>query len=165
MGRLEGKVAMVTGGARGQGRSHAVAFAREGADVVVCDIDQQVETVPYPLSGAADLEETARLVREQGRRCLAQAADVRDAAQVDGVVDAALAEFGRVDVLAANAGVWAASQLSEMSDELWRDVVEINLYGVFHAIRAVSRPMIEQGSGRIIATASTAARSGLPNMG
>ena len=165
MGRLEGKVAMVTGGARGQGRSHAVAFAREGADVVVCDIDQQVETVPYPLSGAADLEETARLVREQGRRCLAQAADVRDAAQVDGVVDAALAEFGRLDVLAANAGVWAASQLSEMSDELWRDVVEINLYGVFHAIRAVSRPMIEQGSGRIIATASTAARSGLPNMG
>jgi SDR family mycofactocin-dependent oxidoreductase len=165
MGRLEGKTAVVTGGARGQGRSHAVAFAAEGADVVVCDIDGQIESVPYPLSGAEDLEETARLVRDQGRRSIAMTADVRDPAQVNAVVDAALSEFGRVDILAANAGVWASAQLSEMTDELWRDVMETNLYGVFHAIRAVSRPMIEQASGRIIATGSTAARAGMPNMG
>ncbi len=165
MGRLNQRVAVITGGARGQGRSHAVALAREGADVVVCDVDRQIETIPYPLAGEGDLEETARLVREQGGRCLAMPADVRDPSQVDAVVQAALSEFGHVDILAANAGVWASSQLSDMTDELWRDVIETNLYGVFHAIRAVSRPMIEQRRGRIIATASTAARSGLPNMG
>jgi NAD(P)-dependent dehydrogenase (short-subunit alcohol dehydrogenase family) len=142
-----------------------VAFAREGADVVVCDVDRQIEAIPYPLAAEGDLDETARLVRERGRRCLAIPADVRDPTQVDAVVQAALSEFGHVDILAANAGVWASSQLSDMTDELWREVIEINLYGVFHAIRAVSRPMIEQRWGRIIATASTAARSGLPNMG
>jgi SDR family mycofactocin-dependent oxidoreductase len=165
MGTLEGRVALVTGGARGQGRSHAVAFAREGAEVVVCDIDQPIATVPYPLSRADDLQETARLVREQGRGCLPVIADVRDPAQVDAVVENALAEFGRVDILAANAGVWADAPVVEMTDQLWRDVLEINLYGVFHAIRAVARPMIDQRFGRIIATASTAARAGMPNMG
>lgn len=165
MGKLEGRIAVITGGARGQGRSHAIAMAKEGADVVVCDLDDTIGTIPYPLSAKSDLEETARLVRETGRKCLTQVADVRDAAQVNAVVDAALEEFGRVDILAANAGVWANAQLAEMTDELWRDVMEINLYGVFHAIRAVAKPMIAQGYGRIIATGSTAARQGMPNMG
>lgn len=164
MGKFDGKVAVVTGGARGQGRSHALAFAREGADVVICDIDHHIDTIPYAIGDPDDLQETARLVGETGRRCVAKVADVRDPAQVNAVVDAALAEFGHVDILAANAGVWANSQISEMSDELWRDVMEINIYGVFHAIRAVSKPMIEQQSGRIIATGSTASRQGMPNM-
>lgn len=164
MGKLDGKVAIVAGAGRGQGRSHAVAFAREGADVAICDIGHDLATVPYPLADANDLAETARLVRDQGRRCVALDADVRDSAQVDAVVEAALAEFGRVDVLAANAGVWANAPIPEIGDALWREVVETNLYGVLHAIRAVSKPMIEQRSGRIIATASTAARKGLANM-
>ncbi len=164
MGKLDRKVAVVTGAGRGQGRSHAIALAREGADVAICDIGHDLETVPYPLANADDLAETASLVRDQGRACIALEADVRDAAQIDALVQTTLTELGKVDVLVANAGVWARAPTAEISDALWREVVETNLYGVLHAIRAVSKPMMAQRSGRIIATASTAARKGLSSM-
>lgn len=164
MGKLEGKVAVITGGGRGQGRAHAVTFAREGADVVVCDIAEQIEPVPYAMNSAGDLAATKRLVEAEGRRCLALNADVRDSAQVQSVVDAAVDELGGVDVLVANAGVWSPATVSQMSDGQWREAIAVNLTGVFYSIRAASRAMISRGSGRIIATSSNLGRQGMQNM-
>lgn len=165
MSQLDGKVALITGGARGQGRTHAIALAREGADVVITDLHEDISPVPYGLASEEDLEETARLVEAEGRRCLALTADVRSSEQMNGAVARAVSDFGRLDVLCANAGIWAASELAEMTDEQWRTVIDINLTGVFNSLRAAARPMIEQGSGRIVATASTAGRSGMANFG
>src|SRR5688500_14148450 len=102
MGLLDGKVVLVTGGARGQGRAHAVTSAREGADVVVVDIADQIGTVPYPMATSADLDETARQVKEAGGRVLPLQADVRPQSEMDGAVAAAVAEFGRLDALVVN---------------------------------------------------------------
>ena len=165
MGKLEGKVALVTGGARGQGRSHALALAREGADIIVCDIAGQIESVPYPMGSAQQLEETVKLVENLDRRCIALKADVRDAAQVKAVVDAGIAEFGTIDILLANAGIMSLQQISQMSDDAWHDVIDVNLTGAFYSIRAVLPPMIEAGYGRIVVTASQAGRMALPNIG
>lgn len=165
MGKLEGKVALVTGGARGQGRSHALALAREGADIIVCDIAGQIESVPYPMGSAQQLEETVKLVENLDRRCIALKADVRDAAQVKAVVDAGIAEFGTIDILLANAGIMSLKQISQMSDDVWHDVIDVNLTGAFYSIRAVLPPMIEAGYGRIVVTASQAGRTAMPNIG
>ncbi|CAB4865319.1 unannotated protein [freshwater metagenome] len=166
MGSLEGKVAFITGGARGQGRSHALALAREGCDIVVCDLESpKLDSVPYDLAAPGQLEETQRLVEELDRRCLAITADTRDRRAMEACVDEALSAFGRLDIHLPNAGIWAASPLAEMTDDQWDRVVDINLTGVFNSMRAAMQPMIEQKSGRIIATASTAARSGMMNFG
>ena len=98
-------MALITGGARGQGRSHALTFAREGAEIVLCDVAEGLTTVPYPLASAGDLADTARMVRDLGRGCLAVRADVRDSAGMRGVVEGAISEFGRIDILLANAGI------------------------------------------------------------
>lgn len=165
MGKFDGKVVLITGGARGQGRSHALAFAREGADIAFCDIAAQLDSVPYPMARPEDLDETVKLVEELDRRCVAVTADVRDSAQVQGFVDRAITELGRVDVLLANAGVFTFSTIAEMSDDVWKEMIDVNLTGVFHAMRAVLPAMVEQGSGRIIATSSTAGKMGFPNIG
>ncbi|ACZ40273.1 mycofactocin-coupled SDR family oxidoreductase [Sphaerobacter thermophilus] len=164
MGKLDGKVAVITGGARGQGRSHAVTLAREGADIVICDIAAQIDTVPYPMATPADMEETVRLVEDLDRRCVAVQADVRDGAQMQAVVDRVLSEFGKVDILLANAGISSTSTVVDMTDEQWRDMIDTNLTGVFNSIRAVLPHMIERRSGRIVATASMAGRVGMPNI-
>ena len=164
MGKLDGKVALITGGARGQGRSHAITFAREGADIVVCDLAAQIETVPYTMSDPDDLSETVKLVEEQDRRCVAMQADVRDTAQVKSVVDRAIAEFGQVDILIANAGIVAPVPLIDISDQAWSDMVETDLTGVFKSIRAVAPYMIERRSGRIIATSSMVGKTGVPGL-
>ena len=164
MGKLDGKVAVITGGARGQGRSHAVTLAREGADIVICDIASQIDTVPYPMATSADMEETVRLVEDLDRRCVAVQADVRDGAQMQAVVDRVLSEFGKVDILLANAGISSTSTVVDMTDEQWRDMIDTNLTGVFNSIRAVLPHMIERRSGRIVATASMAGRVGMPNI-
>lgn len=160
MGRLSGKVALITGGARGQGRSHAVTFAREGADIVTCDLVSQVATVPYPMSVPDDLNETVKLVEEQDRRCVAMQADVRDTAQLRAVVERGIAEFGKIDILVANAGIVAPVPLLDITDDDWSDMIDIDLTGVFKSIRAVAPHMIERRSGRIIATASIVGRIG-----
>ena len=164
MGKLDGKVALITGGARGQGRSHAVTFAREGADIVVCDLVSPIQTVPYAMSVPADLDETVKLLEEQDRRCLALHADVRNTAQVTSVVEGAIAEFGKIDILIANAGISTPVPLIEITDEAWSDMLETNLTGVFKSIRAVAPHMIERRSGRIIATSSVAGKTGAPMM-
>lgn len=164
MGRFEGKVVLITGGARGQGRSHALAFAKEGADIVVTDIARQVASVPYGMSSEADLAETVRLVEELDRRCLSFVADAGDTAATNAAVESAIAEFDKIDILLANHGLLSLSSVADMSDETWDDVITADLTGVFKSIRAVLPHMIERKSGRIIATSSMAGRTGLPTV-
>ncbi|MBW0114528.1 mycofactocin-coupled SDR family oxidoreductase [Pseudonocardia abyssalis] len=165
MGKFDGKVVLITGGARGQGRSHALAFAREGADIAFCDIAAQLDSVPYRMARPEDLDETVTLVEELDRRCVAVRADVRDPGQVQAFVDRARTELGRVDVLLANAGIFSFSTVADMTESVWQEMIDVNLTGVYHAMRAVVPAMIEQGSGRIIATSSMAGKVGMPNIG
>ncbi|MBO0852727.1 MAG: mycofactocin-coupled SDR family oxidoreductase [Nocardia sp.] len=162
MGELDGQVAIVTGGARGQGRSHAVTLAEAGADIVVCDIAAQIDSVAYPLAADEDLAETVRLVGKTGRRCIAVTADVRSREQVDAVAERAISEFGRIDILLANAGIASNATVARMPEQMWQDMIDVNLTGTFHSIRAVLPHMLERGYGRIVATASIAGRMGLP---
>ena len=164
MGKLDGKVALITGGARGQGRSHALTLAREGADIVICDIASQIETVPYHMATEDQLTETVRLVEDLDRRCVAVKADVRDPSQVQSVVDRAINEFGKIDILSANAGIFSFSTIAEMSDQMWHDMIDTNLTGVFNSMRAVVPHMVRQGYGRIVATSSVAGRMGFANI-
>jgi SDR family mycofactocin-dependent oxidoreductase len=165
MGRFDGKVVLITGGARGQGRSHALKFASEGADVAFCDIAAQIDTVPYTMSRPADLDETVKLVEELDRRCVGAVADVRDLGQMQAFVDRAKTELGRVDFLLANAGIFSFGTIAELDDTTWQDMIDTNLTGVFHAMRAVVPTMIEQGFGRIVATSSMAGKLGFANVG
>ena len=156
-------MAVITGGARGQGRSHAVTLAREGADVVICDIAEQLPTVPYPMATPEQLDETARLVENLGRRCLAVKADVGDETQMETVVERALSEFGRVDILAANAGIASYAPAWELTRKQWDEVLWVNLTGVWESCRAVIPHMIERGEGNIVCTSSIAGLRGIAN--
>jgi SDR family mycofactocin-dependent oxidoreductase len=155
MGLLEGQVALVTGAARGQGRSHAVRLAEEGADIVAIDIAAQVESVPYALATEADLQQTEKLVSATGRQVHAVRADVRDQPALDAAVARAVAEFGRLDIVVANAGVISYGYTWELPDEQWRDVVDINLTGVFHTVKAAIPAMIAAGNGGSIVLTSS----------
>ncbi len=160
MGAVEGRVALVTGAARGQGRAHAIALAAEGADVVVTDLCADIATVPYSLGTEAELAETVALVEATGRRCLAMTADVRDSDAMGLVVDAALDTFGTIDICVANAGVTGYGRFHELDDQTWNDMIDVDLTGTFKTIRAVVPTMLERRYGRIIATSSMAGRMG-----
>jgi SDR family mycofactocin-dependent oxidoreductase len=166
-GRLSGKVALITGAARGQGRSHALTLAREGADIVALDIAAQIPSVPYPMANPDDLAETVKLVEDQDRRCLPVTADVRDIHAMDQAVKDTIAEFGRLDIVLANAGVLHISGGEESLDESelrWADALGVMLTGVYNTIRVAVKPMIEQGEGgSIVITSSTAGLSGMHN--
>jgi SDR family mycofactocin-dependent oxidoreductase len=151
---LRGKVALVTGAARGQGRTHATTLARHGADVIAVDVASQIDTVPYPLATQDDLAETAKAVEELDRRVLAVQADVRSQDQLDDAIRRGLAEFGRIDVLVANAGIFGLAPFWEISDEEWDNVIATNLSGVWRSAKAVTPHMIERGSGSIVMTSS-----------
>ncbi|WP_068164783.1 mycofactocin-coupled SDR family oxidoreductase [Rhodococcus phenolicus] len=153
MGRVEGKVAFVTGAARGQGRSHAVRLAEEGADIIAIDLCEDISTIGYPMATAEDLEETVRLVEKHGRRIVAVKADVREAAQVRAALEQGLAEFGKLDIVVAQAGV--AGMKGEPQVQAWADVVNTNLVGTINAVQA-TLPHLTAGAS-IIATGSTAA--------
>ncbi len=165
MGKFDGKVVLITGGARGQGRSHALRFAREGADVAFCDIAGQIDTVPYGMAKESDLTDTVKMVEDLDRRCVGVRADVRDRGQVESFVEQARTELGRVDFLLANAGIFSFSTVAEMDDATWDDMIGTNLTGVFNAMRAVLPIMIEQNYGRIVATSSMAGKAGFGNVG
>lgn len=165
MGKYDGQVVMVTGGARGQGRSHALAFAREGADVVVTDIARQLPSVPYDMGTEDDLAETQSMVEALDRRCLSVIADARDTDATNAAVAAAIDQFGKIDVLLVNHGVVSMSSLVDMPDETWDECVGVCLTGVFKSIRAVLPHMIDANYGRIVATASIAGRVGLGTIG
>ncbi len=162
--RFTGKTALITGGARGQGRAHAVRLAREGANIVLCDILEQIATITYPMATQADMDETVKLVQAEGVRCLPLKADVRDSKAVNAVVDRTLHEFGKVDILLANAGILAGVALTEITDQAFDDMVRTNLYGVFNFIRAVIPPMTAQKYGRVVATSSQAGRMGMAEL-
>jgi len=160
---LDGQVALVTGAGRGQGRAHAVGLARDGADIVICDTDTDIANVPYSLSSAADLKQTAALVEATGRNCLAVTCDVRDSQAVNGLVQQAIDRYQRLDILVANAGIVSFGRVQDLTDEQWNDLIAVNLTGVFHVMRAVLPHMISRQYGRIVATASMAARGGTAN--
>ena len=163
MGKLDGKVALITGGARGQGRSHALTFAREGAKVVICDVAEQIPTAPYPLASVEELHETARMVEETGGRCVAVQADVRDSGQMKQAAERAISEFGRIDILLANAGIESFGPSWELTDEQWDEMLDVNLTGAFKSCRAVIPHMIERKAGVILITSSVAGLRGLSN--
>jgi NAD(P)-dependent dehydrogenase (short-subunit alcohol dehydrogenase family) len=165
MGQLDGRVAFITGGARGQGRAHALALAAEGADVVVTDIAADLPELGYPLASVDQLAETVKLVEECGVRALGLQVDAREADQLNDAVARSVAELGRLDILVANHGVIDFSTVEATSDALWHTIIETNLTGVFKAIRAVIPQMRQQRFGRIVATTSMGARNTAPNLG
>ena len=154
MGMLEGQVALITGGSRGQGRAHALTCAREGADVVIFDLTKQALQVDYPLATAEDHAETVRQIEALGGRVIAVDGDVRDQSALDGAVGRAIAEFGKVDILIANAGIWTNSPFWEMSEQQWGETVEVNFSGVWRSAKAVAPHMIERKSGSIVIISS-----------
>ncbi|MFC4945960.1 mycofactocin-coupled SDR family oxidoreductase [Pseudonocardia sp. GCM10023141] len=161
--RLQGKVALVSGAARGQGRAHAVRLAEEGADIIAFDVCRQLDTVPYPLATPEDLQETVALVEKLDRRIIARTADVRDDAAVRAVVADGVAELGRLDVVIANAGIATfAENTWSLTDAAWDEMIGVNLTGVFRTVRAAIPAMIEAGNGgSIVITSSTAGLKGM----
>jgi SDR family mycofactocin-dependent oxidoreductase len=162
---VAGKVALVTGAARGQGRSHAVRLAEEGADIIALDVCADLDTVPYPLARPADLDETARAVEALGQRILARQADVRDLASLRAAVDEGVAEFGRLDIVCANAGVNNPGAAHELDDEVWSDVVDVDLSGVWRTCKVAIPHLIDGGrGGAIVLTSSAAGVKGYANI-
>ncbi|WP_299565405.1 mycofactocin-coupled SDR family oxidoreductase [uncultured Mycolicibacterium sp.] len=153
MGRVEGKVAFITGAARGQGRSHAVRLAEEGADIIAVDICADIDTIGYPLARPEDLDETARLVEKTGRNIVTAQADVRDANALQKALGEGLSQFGKLDIVVAQAGI--AGMKGRPPMQAWTDVINTNLVGTLNAIQ-VALPHLREGAS-IIATASAAA--------
>lgn len=158
MGKLEGKVAFITGAARGQGRSHAVRLAQEGADIIAVDISQQVDTVPYDTARPGDLEETVREVEALDRRIVATEADVRDLSALQKAADEGFAQLGRIDIVLANAGISTMAPTLEMDETMWQTMIDINLTGVWKTVRAAAPHIVAGGrGGSIVLTSSLAA--------
>jgi len=162
---LAGKVAFVTGAARGQGRSHAVTLAAAGADIIAVDICAPLETVDYPAATASDLADTVREVEALDRRIVARVADVRDTAGLRAAVDEGVAELGRLDIVAANAGILSSGSLDQLDERAWREMVDVNLGGVWRTTK-VAIPHILAGGrgGAIILTSSVAGLKSYPNV-
>jgi (+)-trans-carveol dehydrogenase len=164
MGRVEGKVAFITGAGHGQGRSHAVRLAEEGADIIAVDLCAPVETVPYRMSTDADLEETARMVKAAGQRIVASRTDVRDFDALKQALDDGVAQLGRLDIVAANAGIVSYGPAAELTERSWQDVIDVNLTGVWHTCKAAIPQLIEGGrGGSMILTSSVAGLKGWEN--
>lgn len=160
-GRLDGKVAFITGAARGQGRSHAVRLAQEGADIIAVDICHQIDAVPYPMATPEDLEQTVKEVEALGRRIVARQADVRDEAGLQAAFDAGVAELGAAEIVVANAGI-ATMSLHE-THEAWQVVIDVNLTGTFNTVEAALPAMISRRRGGAIVLISSSA--GLAGIG
>lgn len=159
-------VVVVTGGARGQGRAHALAFAASGADVAIVDVPGDVHGAPYDLADDPALEATVQEIESRGARALGIRADIRDESAVERAVDRTLDAFGRVDVLINNAGLWSVSDLVTMDEVTWDAVVETDLKGAWLTSKHVARQFIAQGDGgRIVTTGSTASLVGTPGSG
>lgn len=164
MGSLDGKVAFITGAARGQGRSHAVRLAADGADIIGVDICADIASNGYPMATRAELDETVALVEAQGGKMIASVADVRDFAVLKTALDAGVEHFGRLDIVCVNAGI-AATAFRELTDDedlqMWTDVLDVNLVGAFHTTKAAIPHLIAGGrGGSIVFTSSTAGLKG-----
>lgn len=167
MGRVEGKVAFITGAARGMGRAHAVRLAEEGADIIAIDACADIPGAAYPGATEEDLAQTVAEVEALGRRIVATKADVRDLAGLQDAVDAGVAHLGRLDIVSANAGILnQTGPMEAMSEETWSDMIDVNLSGVFRTCR-VAIPHIKAGGrgGSVVLTSSAAGIKGAPNIG
>ena len=164
-GRVEGKVAFITGAARSQGRSHALRLAQEGADIIAVDIAGPVPSIQmYPPATEDDLAETVRQVEALDRRIVATKADVRDSGALKAAVDEGVAQLGRLDIVLANAGVFEIQPALEVSDDAWREMIDINLTGVWNTCKVALPHLIEGGrGGAMVLTSSTAGLKGTPN--
>ena len=157
-GPLDGRVAFITGAARGQGRAHAVRLANDGADIIAIDICAPIsDTITYPMPTSEDLAETVRAVEATGRKVLAREVDIRDLAAQQQVVADGIEQFGRLDIVVANAGVLSWGRIFEMSEEQWDTVIDVNLNGTWRTIRAAVPAMIEAGNGGSIIIVSSSA--------
>jgi (+)-trans-carveol dehydrogenase len=162
MARLEEKVAFVTGAARGQGRSHAVRLAEEGADIVAVDIASQIDTVPFPMRTPDDLAETVEEVEALDRRIVATEADVRDYYALKAALDDGV---GRLDIVVANAGIVSIGTVEELPEQTWRDMIDVNLTGAWHTVKAAIPHLRAAGAGSIVITSSGAGLKGQANTG
>src|SRR5271155_5153221 len=161
-GRVAGKVAFITGAARGQGRSHAIRLAEEGADIIAVDVCHDYPTAGYALATEADLAETVKAVEALDRRIVAIQADVRDAAALKAAVDDGVAQLWRLDIVSANAGVCTVQPWDEVTPAVWQDTLDTNLTGVWNTMVVSVPHLIAAGGGSIICTSSTAGIKGLP---
>lgn len=164
--KLENKVALVTGAARGQGRSHAVRMAEQGADIIAVDLCEQVGSVPYPMSTPEDLEQTVKEVEALGRRIVASHTDVRDHAAMASAVEDGVGQLGRLDIVAANAGIASNAQMVDMPLQTWRDMIDTVLNGVFNTVQPTLRHLIDGGrGGSIVITSSGTTLHPVQNLG
>ena len=164
-GRVAGKVAFITGAARGQGRSHAIRLAQEGADIIAVDLAGQIGSVPYAMSTPDDLAETVKEVEALDRRIVATQADVRDFGAVKAALDDGVAQLGHLDIVSANAGIFSFGTMEELDETHWQDMIDVNLTGVWHAAKAAIPHLRAAGGGSMILTSSTAGLQALPNTG
>lgn len=165
MGRLTGKVAFITGAARGQGRSHAVRLAEEGASIIAVDLCEQMDSVAYAMATPDDLAETVKLVEERDARIVATQADVRDRAAMNAAVEAGVAEFGRLDIVLGNAGIFPGLGPAASTQQAFDDVVAVNLSGVYNTVEAALPALKATGpGGSIVLTSSVAGLSARINL-
>jgi SDR family mycofactocin-dependent oxidoreductase len=162
-GRVQGKVAFITGAARGQGRSHAIRLAQEGADIIAVDVCEDVDTVPYHGATQEDLAETVKEVEALDRRIVASKADVRDYASLKSALDDGVAQLGRLDIVSANAGIFSTAPTAELTEEEWGQMIDVNLSGVWRTCKAAIPHLIANNGGSIIITSSGAGLKGFPN--
>ncbi len=165
MGRVEGKVAFITGAARGQGRSHAIRLAQEGADIIAIDVLEPIAGAPYDAATEEDLAETVAQVEALDRRIVAAKADVRDFDALKKVVDDGVAQLGRLDIVAANAGISTTmAPAQDLSEDIWVDMIDVNLNGVWRTCKAAIPHLKASGGGSIVLTSSDAGLFAFPNL-
>jgi SDR family mycofactocin-dependent oxidoreductase len=165
-GRVAGKVAFITGAARGQGRSHAVRLAQEGADIIAVDVCADMPGMPYPGATEADLAETVKQVEALDRRIVAVAADVRDYGALKAALDDGVAQLGRLDIVSANAGIGSSPHATQdLAEATWQDMIDVNLTGVWHTAKAAIPHLIAAGGGALVLTSSAAGLQAYPGVG
>jgi SDR family mycofactocin-dependent oxidoreductase len=164
MGLLDGKVALISGGARGQGRSHALTLAREGCDIACNDISEPIKTTLYRTATTEDRLTTEKMVLETGRRCLAVEADVRDRSAMTSFVERTIDELGKIDIVIANAGMTSFAPVWDTPYEIWDETIDICLTGVWNTVRPVLPHMKERQQGTIVLTSSNAGLTPIPNV-
>jgi len=164
-GRVAGKVALITGAARGQGRSHAIRLAEEGADIIALDIAAPVSSAPYAMATPEDLEETAREVKARGQNVVTREVDVRDSEALTAAVNEGVAQLGRLDIVLANAGILSIGPSFELTEQAWTEMIDINLSGAWRTTKATIPHLISGGNGgSIILTSSIAGLIGQPGL-
>jgi SDR family mycofactocin-dependent oxidoreductase len=162
MGRVQNKVAFVTGAARGQGRSHAVRLAQEGADIIAVDICGDIPGLQYPAATVEDLAQTVKEVEALDRRIIATKVDVRDRDAMKKAIDEGVAELGHLDIVVANAGICIGAELADVTPEIWNETIGTNLTGVWNTVQLTAPHLIAAGGGSMILTSSAAGLKGLP---